>query len=1023
MSLIVSQVAPLKPTIRLTKAIEDFVAILPDAQKDAFHRLRAQAIATPPTTEDVMKTTTEIDKSQKAGERPLGPRFTKFLHGAQQFAAIGDVVVGSSQNVIACGVWTVVRMCLLAATNRSSYIENLSLLLMEAGQSNQQHSDLASLYPQSQNLQIYVIEYFIVVVHICLKFRKYAQKSVLAQFASSLNESDIKELRSNVLLWSERIEAEIRTLVAQRIETEAKRNSRFRALMGFNSASAFRQQKRIAFQNVLDHCSIYDYETTWRRIRKAGNTILYAELPEYSLWKAAPTSETLILVGKLGYGKSVTFANIVADIVDTLNARNEPEAAGLAYFFCQHDSHDSLVARTVIGTLVRQIISPLLQFFDGSEVARPYSIPQLLDLMGRIVPRNYAIYIVLDGLDLCSSTESKTITETFEAMKTRFNLHICVSLRLELEAELQPIATEFPTAKVVRLPDNTPDIEPVITAQLEDAVLKQKLVLGDTTIILKIHEALKEGAKGMFLWVVLQVESLCTMQTDEDILNALANLPQDLSQIYNHILQQAKRPGRSLQSDIFKLIIAARRPLTADEMREALSVTPGDTMWNPAKLINSIHSILATCGCLIIIDEEEHTIHTVHPSVNQFLLQDDAIISDRDDKVHFTMKDAQTLISSIIVTYLSYGIFGQELAVRLRVLDLGSAPSRTIESTIGTSKTAQILALLSRKRGRTNFDASKILAQELKPRQAVDADDFHFRAYATMFAMEHFSEFPILSCDVPEALFRRLKQDTICILTKDDTNCLLWLLLQPPGKQDIRHFFDHLYPEMTTGFTNEKGMSKVHPPWFSQLFYWLIATGRIDTIRYLLELYRPIFPKTFTTPGIVPIDSILTLEGVSNGSFKSDSDQRFEYRDQRNVLPLSLRQLCDDLWPFSLSEDLPSRTELSRFFFGPSPLCHAIENRQTSILELLIGYGLMEVKSADNAGFPPKAMLVAVEMGNLRAFKMLLSERPINKVGEASHLQSIAESQRLGSFVSFLEEYIETHNHAPNNSSRIDDTA
>jgi hypothetical protein len=58
-----------------------------------------------------------IDISQKAGGRCFGPRFTKFLHGAQQFAALGDVVVGSSQNVITCGVWSVLRTCLLVGTS------------------------------------------------------------------------------------------------------------------------------------------------------------------------------------------------------------------------------------------------------------------------------------------------------------------------------------------------------------------------------------------------------------------------------------------------------------------------------------------------------------------------------------------------------------------------------------------------------------------------------------------------------------------------------------------------------------------------------------------------------------------------------------------------------------------------------------------------------------------------------------------------------------------------------------------
>ena len=102
-----------------------------------------------------MKLTAEIDLSKEAGSRCFGPRFTTFLHGVQQFAAPGDVIVGGSQNIIACGVWSLVRMSLLvsilmisirlsisfhancqqAAVNTSSCLESLSMLFMEVGRS------------------------------------------------------------------------------------------------------------------------------------------------------------------------------------------------------------------------------------------------------------------------------------------------------------------------------------------------------------------------------------------------------------------------------------------------------------------------------------------------------------------------------------------------------------------------------------------------------------------------------------------------------------------------------------------------------------------------------------------------------------------------------------------------------------------------------------------------------------------------------------------------------------------------
>jgi len=108
----------LKPEIRLAQAISRFEADLSDEQKSTFRTLKSQSLNSPPELGDVMRFTAQIDRqmSNKAGRRCFGPRFTNFLQGVQQFAALGDVVVRGSQNIVACGVWSLVRMSLLVST-------------------------------------------------------------------------------------------------------------------------------------------------------------------------------------------------------------------------------------------------------------------------------------------------------------------------------------------------------------------------------------------------------------------------------------------------------------------------------------------------------------------------------------------------------------------------------------------------------------------------------------------------------------------------------------------------------------------------------------------------------------------------------------------------------------------------------------------------------------------------------------------------------------------------------------------
>ncbi|KAF1841078.1 uncharacterized protein K460DRAFT_247637, partial [Cucurbitaria berberidis CBS 394.84] len=698
MSDVVSTVARLKPEIRLAQAVSQFEASLSSEQKAVFRDQRSRSLHSPPDTNDVMRLTAQMNRSQQTGGRCFGPRFTKFLHGVQQFAALGDVIVGGSQNIVACGVWSLVRMALLTTVNYFSYLESLSLLLMEASRSIPQHYELAILYPRSKPLQSYLIDYFIVVVQICHSFQSHSRKSPLWKIASSLNDTDMKEFQSKLASWSNLISGEISSLVAHTTEEEAHKNSRFRALMTKASKTTSQQQKIKAFQRILNLCSEYDYETTWRQMRKTGNTTLYSKAAEYIEWKVESKYNTLVFSGKLGSGKTVMLANIV----DDLFIQCESEVATVAYFFCRHDLAKSLEARTIIGALVRQMIRPFFNAFDDMEFDNTYlDYDDLISLLRQVLPSKHKTYVILDGLDICNRAEQQTLASISEA---------------------------FPAAKIAPLLDNTPDIEAFIEAQLTLCLENRSLIIGHPLLILDIHNALSRGSKGMFLWVALQIKSLCTMQTDEEITNALEDLPEDLSEIYGRILQKSPESKKPYQKRILEIVTAAQRPLTVGELREALSVSPGDTVWTSAKLINDIYATMASCGCLLVVDEEERTVRSIHPSVEQFLLN-----RYKDSQgLNITMEGCHKTMADIIVTYLSYGVFGTELSTtRIPEVKVGSAPATIIQSTTASPMSAQSLALkLLKLRKRPDFDVGKTLAKELRNDQSPRVQEFNFHEYA-----------------------------------------------------------------------------------------------------------------------------------------------------------------------------------------------------------------------------------------------------------------------------------------------------
>ncbi|OCK77585.1 hypothetical protein K432DRAFT_436450 [Lepidopterella palustris CBS 459.81] len=771
MSVVLANASRLKSEIRLAQAVSQFEADLSSEEKATFHTYRSQSLYSPPDSSDVMRFTAEIDRRAcgKVGDRCFGPRFTNILQAAQQFAALGDIVVGGPQNIIACGVWSLVRISLLSIVNIPSYLEKLSTLFMNVGRSAPRYQQIALLYSRSKSLQSHLSEFFLVVVRLCHQLLKSTQMSTFRQVASTLSDSDIKTFQSELDLWANSIKEEINLLMAKKIEEEAQENSRFSALSSKHFKSVSYQQKLATNLRVLDFCSTYDYETTWKQTRKAGNATLFGQDAEYQEWKGRANSCTLMYTGKLGSGKSILLANIVDDLNIDVQSKN----ITVAYFFCRHDIPESLKARTVIGSLTRQLLRTIPDLAIVAELCNETSsalcFEKILSLLRHALPPDHKAYFVLDGLDECDYSERETLVEQILRLQETLTLLLCVSFRVEPGYPLKLSPERFTAARITSIPDDNPDIEAFIEAELERCLKSSKLAIGEPALILEIQDALLKGSQGMFLWVALQIQSLCAMKTDQAIRNALADLPKDLSETFSRILRSSEESGKSYQRQILQLITVAYRPLTTDELREALSVVPGDAVWAPSRLLNDLYSTLRCCGCLLTVDEEESTIRLVHHSVKQFLLG-----SFKDSaNTGFLIESAQKAMADIIVTYLSYGNFETQLStVVAPQIMTGLVPPTIIHSTLDSSSTIRNLALKllkSRKRQGHLAEMSKNFSSRL-------INKFYFYSYAKSFWLQHIFYVSGQEPVIYDLLLRLLEENLLGanVTTEDSWTPMMW---------------------------------------------------------------------------------------------------------------------------------------------------------------------------------------------------------------------------------------------------------
>ncbi|KAF6524969.1 hypothetical protein HZS61_010764 [Fusarium oxysporum f. sp. conglutinans] len=476
MALSLRDGARLKPDIRLAQAVSEFEAALSSEQKVAFRASRSSAAHVAPTMSDVMRLTAEIDlkATTKHGRgRCFGPRMTNLLNAIQQFAALGDVVVGGSQNLIACGVWAAARMTVHVITGYFTYLEKLSLLFMAVGRNAPRYQAMAAIYPKSKNLQRYLCEYFIIVTRLCFQSISWTQKSAFSRLSTSISDPEMKELQSELDIWSSSIKEEANLLLNQKVDEEAKENAKFRSLTTFLSESSSHQRRIKTCTRFLQACSQYDYQTTWKQTRKAGTTRLLESFSEYQQWQSDQLSHDSVLFrGKLGAGKSVLLANVV----DNLNLQSN---AIVLYFFARQ-----LLEHFVTNRDFDHIFKNNATIRDADDI---------VEIFKQVPPHNQHVFIVIDGVDECPMDEQHTLLRALSVIQPH-GYKLCVSVRtLEQTSTWKGHSFRFN----VSIPEDNPDISDYVEAEVARRIQEGRLVIEDPNLVQEVKEKLIYGACGM----------------------------------------------------------------------------------------------------------------------------------------------------------------------------------------------------------------------------------------------------------------------------------------------------------------------------------------------------------------------------------------------------------------------------------------------------------------------------------------------------------------------------------------------
>jgi ankyrin repeat protein len=186
--------------------------------------------------------------------------------------------------------------------------------------------------------------------------------------------------------------------------------------------------------------------------------------------------------------------------------------------------------------------------------------------------------IFVDALDECGDEDAKHLLEYFQnlmdsAERGRSRVKICLSSRHYPILGQNNIPTVFVENK------NHEDIRLVVERRLS--------MLGSIAECQQIQEKILSKAQGGFQWVTLitrKVKDEFTSQKLETLLEMVSVAPGTLDELYAGITNHASGSKREQMIKLFWWVLFAKRPLAAQELREAIATDQNMTHRTISKL-------------------------------------------------------------------------------------------------------------------------------------------------------------------------------------------------------------------------------------------------------------------------------------------------------------------------------------------------------------------------------------------------------------------------------------------------------
>ncbi|KAK3370926.1 hypothetical protein B0T24DRAFT_627387 [Lasiosphaeria ovina] len=338
-----------------------------------------------------------------------------------------------------------------------------------------------------------------------------------------------------------------------------------------------------------------------------GDWVLRSD--DWKAWISGP-KRALWIHGIPGAGKTILASHLIENIKTRCNDGDAAASRNAyVYYYCYfgHNTDEALPFLKwmicQLGRVADTVPASLYNLYKRSEGP---SLTDLLYVLEEMVKAFDCVYIILDAID-----ESMPRTDLLKVLRDlitdpRFSkTRVLATSReyLDIEESMKGISTPIS----MRNPLLDEDIRLFVQAQLK---MHPKLRLWPASVRDEALEALSAKAKGMFRWVVCQIDILQRLKGDKAaILKALACLPRTLDETYERIFLQIPHESRLVVHHALKWIYAHKelRPdnIPASNLIQGIQRSTAGLDSSGYDYDYNVDLLRELCGCLISLSPQE----------------------------------------------------------------------------------------------------------------------------------------------------------------------------------------------------------------------------------------------------------------------------------------------------------------------------------------------------------------------------------------------------------------------------------